>query len=528
MIRISNIRLKTGVPLGKLPGKIEDRLGIARGSISGLRIVKESVDARKKPEVYRVFSLEIETSLSDEEMLRAAGAAGIDAARAAEESFELPRPARPAASRPVVCGFGPCGLFAALTLAMQGLRPIALERGPAMDERVAAVESFWNGGGLRSRANVQFGEGGAGTFSDGKLTTGTSAPARSFILGAFVDAGASPEILYRQKPHIGTDVIRRAVVEIRKKIVSLGGEVRFGTLLTGIEIKNGAVCAALTDNGRIETDTLILATGHSARDTAAQLKGMGLLMEQKPFSIGLRIEHLQTATDVAQYGAPAAELGLWPAEYKLNCRTSSGRGVYTFCMCPGGYVVGASSGSGLVVTNGMSYAGRDAENSNSALLCDVYPPDFGSDDPLAGHAFQERYERLAFGLGGEDLSAPVQRVSDFLGLRASDFSGGSASSSLLLSQEPAPTVRPGFRWADVSACLPDFAAASLREALPVLGRRLHGFDAPGAVLTGVESRSSSPVRIKRNEDGEALTVSGNVIKGLYPAGEGAGYAGGIM
>jgi len=451
-------------------------------------------------------------------------------------------------NRPVIAGFGPCGMFAALVLAKYGLEPVVLERGGCAEERVQAVERFWAGGPLDPECNVQFGEGGAGTFSDGKLTTGTRSEWSRWILEAFVDAGASPEILYKQKPHIGTDVLRTVVVNIRKQIEELGGQVMFGCRLEKIELADGPDGAAVSgawyskkDDGYSElsflpADSVVLALGHSARDTVRALCGQGLLMEQKPFSIGVRIEHPQSLIDQAQYAAPHEELGLGAADYKLNVKTSAGRGVYTFCMCPGGYVINSSSQPGMLVTNGMSNSDRSSAAANSALLADVLPSDFSSEDlpegtdpqsPLAGMAFQEKYERLAFELGGGDYRAPVQRVGSFLGKEQS-----------AQKAEPVPGFLPGSRYADLSKCLPGFAVQALREALPMLGRKLKGFDHPDALMTGIESRSSSPVRIKRDTESlNALLAQKDApegpegalkIAGLYPAGEGAGYAGGIM
>ncbi len=506
MIRLDQIKLRAGEPDEALRGKIEKRLGLSKGSLGLFRVRSESVDARKKPEIYRVFNVEVfedgeQPGPDYEAMLPAAGA-----------RFD---------ERPVVAGFGPCGMFAALRLAQAGAFPVVLERGAAMDARVRAVEGFWKNGVLDPEANAQFGEGGAGTFSDGKLTTGTKSPWAEYILHSFVRAGAAEDILYRQKAHIGTDVLRRAVVGIRKEIIRLGGEVRFGCLLSSLDVQGGRLMGVFVNGSEyIKTGTLIFALGHSARDSFRYFRGIGLDMERKPFSMGVRIEHLQRDIDIAQYGAPAADLGLWPAEYKLSARLADGRGVYTFCMCPGGYVVASASEPGLLVTNGMSLRSRDGVNANSAVLVDVRPEDLGSEDVLAGLALQERFERAAFELGGSDYRAPAARLSDFLGRR--NCGSGAAFGA------PEPTYMPGVRFTDIASCMPGFVASSLREGLPSLGRRLGGFDSSGALLIALESRSSSPVRIKRAATLEALTADGSVIEGLYPGGEGAGYAGGIM
>lgn len=454
-----------------MAGLVEAYLRLPAGCISSCSIARESVDAREKPDIYRVFSLDIESELEDEYLMDAAKLQHYKVGKADSAVYEPITGCAHFEKRPVVAGFGPCGMFAALVLAMTGARPIVLERGEAMDRRVRAVENFWRGGELDPGSNVQFGEGGAGSFSDGKLTTGTRNPAHSFVLRSFVEAGADPGILYRQRPHIGSDVIRRAVVNIRKKIESLGGELRFGTRWTP---------------GMTDSDCLILAIGHSARDSFRELLDAGYLIEQKPFSIGVRVEHTQECIDLAQYGARHEDLGIGPAEYKLSCRIGD-RGVYSFCMCPGGEVINSSSAFGECVSNGMSYSARAGNYANAALLCDVRTSDFGSAHPLAGVEFQAFYERLAYENGGGRL----------------------------------PEGEAAF------ASLPVFAADSIKKALPVFGSKLKGFDKPERIY-GVESRSSSPVRIKRDANGEALASDMSVISGVYPGGEGAGYAGGIM
>ncbi len=564
MIQVSGIKLKIGESTERLPAKVESRLRVPKGTVESVRIVKESLDAREKPRLYHVYTLEIESQKPDEWLAEACRRTNTQCSPV-NRVRKLIRPleglaegtggkdSRGAADlpRPVVVGFGPCGMFAALALAEYGLKPVVLERGRCMEERVRAVEAFWNGGPLDPENNVQFGEGGAGTFSDGKLTTGTKSPWAEWILERFVDAGASPEILYKQKPHIGTDVLRTVVVNIRKRIEYLGGQVLFGCRLEKLDLSENAAeeqppsfCVRgvwfsgtsekTAGQQYIPADNVVLATGHSARDTVRALYGQGLAIEQKPFSMGVRIEHPQSLIDMAQYGATHGDLGIGPADYKLNVKTASGRGVYTFCMCPGGYVINSSSAPGMLVTNGMSNSDRGSDTANSALLADVLPQDYapqylpeGTDpeDPLAGLAFQEKYERLAFELGGGGYRAPVQTVGSFLGRTldaGTDASGTAQASPNALSS--APTFRPGTTPADLRKCLPDFVSGALFEALPMLGRKLRGFDSPDAVMTGIESRSSSPVRIKR--DPGTLEASG--VKGLYPAGEGAGYAGGIM
>ncbi len=537
-VRIHEIKIKAQEAKGLSPQELEQlllkrtgrRLRLPSGSLRKIRIAKESLDAREKPDVYRVFSVDVlDSEFEPEELLAEARRAHVKAVVVTEEPVAFPEKLTlpDSAKRPVIAGFGPCGIFAALTLAKAGLQPVVLERGAAMDERVAAVERFWNEGVLDPRTNVQFGEGGAGSFSDGKLTTGTKDPVHRLILQTFVDAGADPDILYKQHPHVGTDVLRTVVVNLRHQIEALGGEVRFRTQLTDLTVADGALQAveALTPDGTtetIETDTIILALGHSARDSFAMLYGQGLQMEQKQFSMGVRIEHPQKAIDLAQLAALHEDLGVGAAEYKLSVRTKAGRGVYTFCMCPGGSVVASASEEGGLCTNGMSLRARDGENANSGLLVDVRPEDFGSGHPLAGVEFQRKYERLAFEAGGSDYKAPAQRVGAFLG-GENDTRGLSPCDVL-----PQPTYRPGVKWTDLHKCLPDFVSHSLEEALPMLGRKLKGFDAPEAVMTGIEARSSSPVRIKRDAQGLALASQEESIAGIYPAGEGAGYAGGIM
>ena len=542
MIRIHGIKLRLDQGKDRLIRKAERQLRVPAGTIESARIAKESLDAREKPVLYRVYSLDIESSRPDEWLIEACKKTGT---RWSEEKEEAYRPLPlgfECSKRPVIAGFGPCGMFAALALAHYGLRPVVLERGGCMEERIEAVERFWKGGSLDPECNVQFGEGGAGTFSDGKLTTGTRSPYSRWILEQFADAGASPEILYKQKPHIGTDVLRGVVVEIRKKIESLGGEVRFGCRLEELVLEGGSLRAvkysaaktegpdrAPASGGRImetlETDVLILALGHSARDTVRALYAAGIRMEHKPFSIGVRIEHPQSLIDLAQYGALHEDLGIGPADYKLNVKTSSGRGVYTFCMCPGGYVINASSAPGMLAVNGMSNSDRGSGTANSALLADVLPEDYAAESgthPLAGMAFQEKYERLAFELGGG--KPPKQTVGSFLGTEgaAPQTAVKTGSAAMQAAAIPSGAAIQENASADLTKCLPGFASDALREALPLLGKKLKGFDSPDAVLTALESRSSSPVRIKR--DPETLQA----IPGLFPAGEGAGYAGGIM
>ena len=509
MLRIQNIPLPLGGGEAQLKKKAARILGVKPEAITGLSLARQSIDARKKSDVHYVCTVDV--SVADE---------GKVMARCRDKNVSLhqsvpyvfPPVRRTSSLPPVVVGMGPAGLFAALFLARSGLAPIVLERGRPVEERTADVERFWTTGVLDPSSNVQFGEGGAGTFSDGKLTTGTHDPRISTVFRTLVEAGAPADILYQHKPHIGTDVLRDVVKTIRQELIRLGCDVRFGHQLTGLTLREGAV-AGLTVEGPQGTydlpcDTLILSPGHSARDTFQMLLEAGVPMEQKPFAIGVRIEHPQSAISLAQFG-PAWER-LPAADYKLACHLPNGRSAFTFCVCPGGQVVAAASEEGRLVTNGMSHRARDGKNINGGFLVGVNPADFGSDHPLAGVAFQRHWEEAAFRLGGGSYHAPAQTVKDFLARQASKALG---------SVEP--TYRPGVTPTDLDRCLPHYVTDTLRGALPVFDRKLHGFAAPDSLLTGVETRSSSPVRILRGEDCQSA------VRGLYPCGEGAGYAGGI-
>lgn len=518
MIRLHNIKIPLDYTEKTLTRAASHKLGIPDSQIAACRLSKKSVDARKKNEVCFVVSLDVALVQPREERRLAAKLAPNEGAIL--EPYAPPavqKLAVPPALRPIVVGFGPAGLFAALTLAEAGACPIVLERGQDVDTRTRDVEAYWKQGARAfcATSNVQFGEGGAGTFSDGKLNTGTKDPRSEHILRTFVRFGAPEDILILAKPHIGTDKLAGVVRSMRQHILSLGGEVHFGARMTRILRKDGAVQAVRYEDAQGEHELparqIILAIGHSARDTVTMLHEDGFTLLPKPFSIGARIEHPQELINRAQYGAFASHPRLGAADYKLALHLPSGRSVYTFCMCPGGIVVAAASEPESVVTNGMSCYARDGVNANSALLVGVDPADFGSSHPLAGMYLQREIEQRGYVLGGKTGKAPCQLVGDLLAGRPSQTLG-----------RVVPSYLPGVVLGDLRELLPDFIIGAMREALPLLGRKLHGFDDPEAILTGPETRSSSPVRIPRNE--ALMSVQ---AEGLYPCGEGAGYAGGI-
>ena len=509
MLRIQNISLPLDGSQGQLKKKAARILGVKPEVITGLSLARQSIDARKKNDVHYVCTVDVTVADEGKVMARCRDRNVSLHQRA---PYVFPTVRRTSSLPPVVVGMGPAGRFAALFLARNGLAPIVLERGRPVEERTADVERFWTTGVLNPSSNVQFGEGGAGTFSDGKLTTGTHDPRISTVFRTLVEAGAPADILYQHKPHIGTDVLRDVVKNIRQELIRLGCDVRFSHQLTGLTLRDGAVVGLTVEGPQgsydLPCDALVLSPGHSARDTFQMLLEAGVPMEQKPFAIGVRIEHPQSAVSLAQFG-PAWEK-LPAADYKLACHLPNGRSAFTFCVCPGGQVVAAASEEGRLVTNGMSHRARDGKNINGGFLVGVGPADFGSDHPLAGVAFQRHWEEAAFQLGGRNYHAPAQTVKDFLARQASKTLG-----------TVEPTYRPGVTPTDLDRCLPDYVTDTLRGALPVFDRKLHGFAAPDSLLTGVETRSSSPVRILRGEDCQST------VRGLYPCGEGAGYAGGI-
>lgn len=512
MIRISGISMPLGYSGGELRRAAAKRLRCDENRIASVALVKRSVDARKKNDIRFDLAVDVQVNGSEKKLLSRLRDAKITPAP--DRSYTLPQCA-PLPQRPLVVGFGPAGMFAGLLLARAGQRPIIVERGEPVEKRQKTVRAFWEGGALDPSSNVQFGEGGAGTFSDGKLNTGTKDARIFFVLQTLVEHGAPEDILFDAKPHIGTDKLPTVVKNIREEILSLGGEVRFETRLDDILVKDGRVAGAVLEHGVarevIETEHILLAIGHSARDTFQMLLEKECIpLEPKPFSVGARIEHRAEMIDRAQYGDFAGSPYLGAADYKLNVHLPNGRGVYTFCMCPGGTVVGAASEAGGVVTNGMSPYARDGENSNAALLVGISPEDFGNAHPLAGVEYQRRIERAAFALTNS-YRAPCQRVGDLLESRPSTEFGDVLPSYL-------PGVFPG----DIRKVLPEYVTESMTEGIRQMGKKLKGFDAPDALLTAPETRSSSPVRILRGEDLQCPT-----LRGLLPCGEGAGYAGGI-
>ena len=503
------------------------RLRLGERDLARVERRRRSIDARRRGDVRVTFTLRAELAGGEaaERALLARLAkrhADKNVRVADDRPFCFPDPvARGASPRPVVVGAGCAGLFCALSLARAGLEPLLVERGDDATRRGQIVRAHDETGALDPESNIQFGVGGAGTFSDGKLQTGTKSPAHRLILETFVDAGAQREILWDAKPHVGSDVLPRVVTQIVRQIEEAGGEVRCRCRmsdldLTGGEVRGVTLSTTHADGSvteeRVATDCVVLCCGHSARDVFELLRERGVPMERKTFAMGVRIEHLQADIDRALYGEAAGSPALGAAPYSLSCHLPSGRSAFSFCMCPGGFVVSAASESGGVCTNGMSLSDRAGENANSGLLANVFPDDLPGDDVLAGVELQRRCERAAFAAGGGAYVAPAQLVGDFLAGVPSSAGG-----------RVRPTYPRGVAWGEVGPCLPDYVAETLRAAIPALGRRLRGFDAADAVLTGVETRSSSPVRVTRDQGGQSVGV-----RGLWPVGEGAGYAGGIM
>lgn len=513
MIRISNIKIaarKEQMPA--LEQEIRRMLHLKPQNELGYQIVKKSVDARKKEAIFCIYTVEVKGLRDEVKLVQRCKKDNITIAK--QEQYTVPMAGDVVlAQRPVVIGAGPAGLFAALLLAEQGYCPLLLERGKDVDSRTADVEAFWQTGVLNPKSNVQFGEGGAGTFSDGKLNSVIKDIRCRKVLETFVRFGAPEEILYQAKPHIGTDRLKQVVKGMRQAIEQAGGEVRFESQVTGLQLQQGRLTGVeINGTEQIAANAAVLAIGHSARDTFARLHAQQIAMEQKAFAIGVRVEHEQSKINLAQYGMEEPFACLGAADYKLTYQANNGRAVYSFCMCPGGTVVAAASEDGLLAVNGMSFLARDGRNANSALVVNVTPEDFPGDDVLAGVTFQRHWEQLAYQLSGS-YQAPVQLVGDFLADRESTAFGSVR-----------PTYRPGTVFCPLKNCLPDYVTEALREAIPAFGRKIKGFDADDAVLTGVETRTSSPVRIVR----DGVSYQSPSAAGLYPCGEGAGYAGGIM
>jgi hypothetical protein len=509
VLKLPPIRLELQEDESDLRRKMVSLLGIRDQDLISYELLRQSVDARRHRRVSVAYTVAAE--VRHENRVLRARRPGVDGF--VPESYRYAQPGtEPLVDPPVIVGMGPAGLFAGLVLSQMGYRPLLLERGEDVESRRRQVSAFWSSGQLDGESNVQFGEGGAGTFSDGKLTTLIRDPRCRKVLEEFVAAGAPEQILYLNKPHIGTDRLQTVVKNLRSLIMSNGGTVRFRARVTGLALAGGEVRGVLVNGSeRVDARVVLLATGHSARDTYAMLMEHGIGIHQKPFSVGVRIEHPQPLIDAAQYGSQAGHPRLGPADYKLAYHAPGGRSAYTFCMCPGGRVIAAASEDGGVVTNGMSSYLREGLKANSALLVGVAPDDYGSDHPLAGIDWQRRWERLAFAAGGGGYQAPVQLLGDFLAGRVSRGFG-----------QVTPSYRPGTAFADLDGCLPSYVTATIREAIPFFNARVQGFAMPEALLTGVETRSSSPVRIDR--DGQMVAS----VRGLYPVGEGAGYAGGIM
>lgn len=507
---LTELKVKIGYTQKDILLAIRKKYGVFDNEIENFEIVKESLDSRKKPDVFYSLNVAVEVkNIAKKKLLKQKDVlVNHDGIEYPKQQFN--------GKRPIIIGFGPAGMFAGLALAVAGFKPIVLEQGKCVFDRQKDVNEFWNNRKLNKYSNIQFGEGGAGTFSDGKLASNVSNEYTKRCINEFILNGAPSEIFYSHAPHIGSDNLKEVVTNIRKKIIENGGDVFFNTKFEDFEFDADKVCKVIAKNVEtdkvveFETDSVILAVGHSAVDVYRLLREKSFNLKQKPFAMGVRIEQNQDDINFSQYGKN--DKNLPSANYKLAVHLENGRSVFTFCMCPGGYVVASSSEEGTIVTNGMSEHARDGKNANSAVLVNVVPEDFGSDDPLAGVEFQHKYEKLAFELGGRNYDAPAEKVKDFM--NSSKVFDDKFSNVL-------PTYRPGIKLADLSKCLPDFVTESLREALPMFNKKINSFAKDDNLLIGVESRSSAPVQIVRNENFEATK------QGVFVCGEGAGYAGGI-
>ncbi|MDX2113079.1 MAG: NAD(P)/FAD-dependent oxidoreductase [Alphaproteobacteria bacterium] len=519
MLRLTEIKLPLDHPPQAITEAVTSRLKIAPGDLISCTVFRRAHDARKKSNIFLIYTLDVE--LRDEAGVLKRFAGDSHVRETPDLTYQyVARAPKGLTQRPLVIGAGPCGLFAGLILAQMGFRPIILERGKVVRERTKDTWGFWRKSVLHTESNVQYGEGGAGTFSDGKLYSQIKDPRHlgRKVLTEFVKAEAPPEILTEAHPHIGTFRLVKMVENMRRTIESLGGEYRFESRVTGLDIETDAAGqrrvrgVMLTDGQHLSADHVVLAIGHSSRDTFQMLANHGVYIEAKPFSVGFRIEHPQSLIDAARFGAYAGNPVLGAADYKLVYHASNGRSVYSFCMCPGGTVVAAASEEGRVVTNGMSQYSRAERNANAGIVVGITPEVDYPGDALAGVAFQRRWEEAAFVAGGGTYAAPAQRVADFLAGRPSVSLG-----------KVVPSYKPAVTPTDLSSCLPDYAITAIREALPAFGKQIRGFDMEDAVLTGVETRTSSPIRIRRGDDFHSINT-----RGLFPAGEGAGYAGGIL
>lgn len=521
-IRVNNITLDIEEDMSTLKKKVGDKLRVSEAAIKSFKILKESIDARKKDSIKFNYAVIVTVDKEEKLVNRLHNKDVILEKIGDEEVVEMGK--EKLSHRPIVVGMGPAGMFAALLLARNGYNPIVIERGERVEDRSKTVEKFWTTGELNVESNVQFGEGGAGTFSDGKLTTRIKDKRCDYVINEFVKFGAPKEIAYVGKPHIGTDILKNVVKNLREDIISLGGEVRFNSKLESIIAKDGKIKAAVVNGEEIPCETLIMAIGHSSRDTYEMLYNSKVFMEAKAFAVGVRVEHLQSMINENQYGKYANHPRLKAADYRLACNLKdTGRSVYSFCMCPGGEVVAAASEEKRLVTNGMSNYKRDLTNANSALVVTVTPEDFknesykfektyGDKHPLLGMEFQRFYEELAFKVGGRNFNAPVQLMGDFL----KDISSSKVGSVK-------PSYRPGYELTDLKGCLPKYVVEALKKGVENFDRKIKGFGDYDNILTGIETRTSAPVKISRNEEMESISISG-----LYPSGEGAGFAGGIV